>query len=612
MYKDSNNIIKALDRYFNRQKKIISSLFIDEQTAMELLIDIDFKVKGYLINLFGKEKKITVKGGCFNDLLPYLNKGNPYSDSVIYSYWTYRGESDIYKVEEKNGEWRRNFFYKGKRWSEDWRKDNFYHFFKFFENISNGKNPVEFFIELGTNSKEKKICVQFFDKELPTSPDKNTIFFPSIKYFSKHNKIKEFILLVARLKKAIADENFISTKNKNYGDEYFKKTFKPKFDSAYKEFATDSELGKIVYYLVSLIKKTFNLMSEDKIRSQIVNVILTLLYFDQPYKIHFFLPQRNGLNNDVSENTKRESKKLISPCLIITTHQSKNISETSIEKFSNLISVLIKHSELEQEIWNKRKELLPTYHGFKGEYLEIEERYLRLAEIIISIIKAISDEHNREDKFNKIAFFYDLYRTKEFDSFFHKVIEIANKKNNNTKQEKLRHKLFSKILRSGDKKNIDKLFNKLTDVVGARIVCVFESNTKIILDKLDELNNNGQIKIVDKKDYEPSRTNNNFYRSYHRTMILGNERKKIYEFQDLQRMKCELQIRTLLQDAWANASHHLTYKRKYPKQLLEVQNKILPKFEELSKSLIPYDKGFDKSYKDFQEVWKKIQSVHIS
>ena len=127
-------------------------------------------------------------------------------------------------------------------------------------------------------------------------------------------------------------------------------------------------------------------MSEDKIRSQIVNVILTLLYFDQHYKIHFYLPQRNGLNNDVSENTKRESKKLISPCLIITTHQSKNISETSIEKFSNLISVLIKHSELEQEIWNKRKELLPTYHGFKGEYLEIEERYLRLAEIIISII----------------------------------------------------------------------------------------------------------------------------------------------------------------------------------------------------------------------------------
>lgn len=99
---------------------------------------------------------------------------------------------------------------------------------------------------------------------------------------------------------------------------------------------------------------------------------------------------------------------------------------------------------------------------------------------------------------------------------------------------------------------------QLTDISGVRVILYFESDVekvcKIIEDAFDVDKGNS----LNKEDLLS--TNQVGYRSVHLVCELGNVRTSLPEFSNFKNMKCEFQIRTVLQHAWAELAHDRNYK----------------------------------------------------
>jgi len=123
---------------------------------------------------------------------------------------------------------------------------------------------------------------------------------------------------------------------------------------------------------------------------------------------------------------------------------------------------------------------------------------------------------------------------------------------------------------------IENVEEKLFDIVGARIICSFESD---IYDLVNIIKKSSIIKVIEEKDYiaNPKKSG---YRSYHLLVEvpveLINEKCIV---------KAEIQIRTMAMDLWASLEHKIKYKAK--SIVSDETNKILL---EASESLYNLDK----------------------
>jgi ppGpp synthetase/RelA/SpoT-type nucleotidyltranferase len=119
-----------------------------------------------------------------------------------------------------------------------------------------------------------------------------------------------------------------------------------------------------------------------------------------------------------------------------------------------------------------------------------------------------------------------------------------------------RIKKLSSLLDKARRKNIEKPFEQIHDIVGFRIVCLF-------LTDLDD------IKKIIFKEFEVFETDDKVndmevnifgYMSLH----LKAKLKSSFESpcgEDIKKILFEIQVRTIAQDAWASISHHLDYKK---------------------------------------------------
>jgi len=94
----------------------------------------------------------------------------------------------------------------------------------------------------------------------------------------------------------------------------------------------------------------------------------------------------------------------------------------------------------------------------------------------------------------------------------------------------------------------------MTDLSGARVVYFYPDDLPTI-DKLvvDEL------EVIEKPGFDEMETDRFGYRAAHYVVRLGR-RTSGARYDDLKDKVCEIQVRTVLQDAWANFSHYLAYK----------------------------------------------------
>jgi putative GTP pyrophosphokinase len=122
---------------------------------------------------------------------------------------------------------------------------------------------------------------------------------------------------------------------------------------------------------------------------------------------------------------------------------------------------------------------------------------------------------------------------------------------------KTRIKSADSIIDKLERKNIDftieNVEEHLFDIVGARIVCSFESD---VFDLVNIIKKSSIIKVIDEKDYinnpKPSG-----YRSYHLLVEIPVEL-----INGKYNIKAEIQIRTMAMDLWASLEHKIKYKSK--------------------------------------------------
>lgn len=100
---------------------------------------------------------------------------------------------------------------------------------------------------------------------------------------------------------------------------------------------------------------------------------------------------------------------------------------------------------------------------------------------------------------------------------------------------------------------IENVENQLCDIVGARIVCSFESD---VFDLINIIKKSSIINVIDEKDYI-NNPKSSGYRSYHLIVEVPVEL-----INGKYKVKCEIQIRTMAMDLWASLEHKIKYKAK--------------------------------------------------
>jgi len=119
--------------------------------------------------------------------------------------------------------------------------------------------------------------------------------------------------------------------------------------------------------------------------------------------------------------------------------------------------------------------------------------------------------------------------------------------------------------------------NHITDLIGLRVVSLYESDVEKIKDVL--ANEFEVIEITDKiKDIE-SKESSFGYKGLHVDLKLKAPRETMREYSRYSDFRFEVQIRTIIQDAWSVLDHKIKYKKSIPLPLKRRINTLAALFE---------------------------------
>jgi len=169
------------------------------------------------------------------------------------------------------------------------------------------------------------------------------------------------------------------------------------------------------------------------------------------------------------------------------------------------------------------------------------------------------------------------------------------------------HHISSRVKdRHSLEKKIEKKENKylgigeITDVVGCRIISFFEDDVDKIVDILQgEFNVDVNNSVNKKEMIEPEKFG---YVSYHIVCSINDKRLELAEYKRYKGIKFEIQIRSILQHAWAEIEHDLGYKSS-----ADVPKKIRRKFSRIAGLLETADENFCEIKQSLEEYNTKIK-----
>lgn len=162
---------------------------------------------------------------------------------------------------------------------------------------------------------------------------------------------------------------------------------------------------------------------------------------------------------------------------------------------------------------------------------------------------------------------------------------------------KNRDSLKTKII---SKDHYDRI-EDITDIIGVRIITYFSDQVDEIAKLmerefvLDKQNSIDKRKVADPNYFG--------YSSLHYVMRMNGDRMQFFEYRCFEKVKFEIQIRTILQHAWAEIEHDLGYKtnRALPKQYIR-------DFSRLSGLLELADMEFYRIKKEIDEYKTKAEN----
>ena len=173
--------------------------------------------------------------------------------------------------------------------------------------------------------------------------------------------------------------------------------------------------------------------------------------------------------------------------------------------------------------------------------------------------------------------------------------------------DSLRKKLLDRGLEDSDE-----MESEIKDLAGCRII--FYTNSDVNL-----FNQTGLMRenfdILDSILHYPGRENrdaNELYMANHYLVKLRLERLALPEYTHLADMRCEVQVQTILNHAWAEMAHDTIYKSPqlggFGTNALEAVNRRLDKVAR--KYLLPAGYEFDKIVREFQRLKEGKNSSH--
>ncbi|MDQ1612533.1 MAG: pyrophosphokinae [Pyrinomonadaceae bacterium] len=207
--------------------------------------------------------------------------------------------------------------------------------------------------------------------------------------------------------------------------------------------------------------------------------------------------------------------------------------------------------------WDERPEIIRAF-------IEIRPQYEHLCSEIDYILRKRMNDHNIE--FSTIT-----SRAKTLKSFTEKL----------------------------SRKQYDEPLKNVTDLAGVRLVYLYKSDRPDI-EKIIE----AEFEVIEMVDKVEEQEVDKFgYGALHYLVNLGRKSSGA-RYDDLKGLICEIQVRTVLQDAWAIIDHHLSYKHEsdVPKVLKRKLNSLSGLFETA-------DDQFDRVRKEQEEYRQTIKST---
>ncbi|MHA7110325.1 GTP pyrophosphokinase [Sunxiuqinia elliptica] len=139
---------------------------------------------------------------------------------------------------------------------------------------------------------------------------------------------------------------------------------------------------------------------------------------------------------------------------------------------------------------------------------------------------------------------------------------------------KFNRKYVSKI----SEENRDyQIIDSLSDFIGIRVVCLYVRDVNLIREELKRYFI--EVAITDKTDQLESTDDKFGYKSLHLDLKLNSEYCKKVELIPYANVRFELQIRTIIQDAWSVLDHKIKYKKSIPQSLKRRINRLSALFE---------------------------------
>jgi ppGpp synthetase/RelA/SpoT-type nucleotidyltranferase len=161
-----------------------------------------------------------------------------------------------------------------------------------------------------------------------------------------------------------------------------------------------------------------------------------------------------------------------------------------------------------------------------------------------------------------------------------------------------RAKTLKSFLEKIQRKKYESPFSQITDFAGVRVVCLYLQDINLIeeiirkefeiLEKVDKLNDKGTDRFG--------------YGAMHFVAKLGKGSLGA-RYDDLRELVCEIQVRTVLQDAWAIIDHHLIYK-----QEADVPPQVIRKLNSLAGLLETADDQFEQVRKERRVYVTNVRS----
>lgn len=161
--------------------------------------------------------------------------------------------------------------------------------------------------------------------------------------------------------------------------------------------------------------------------------------------------------------------------------------------------------------------------------------------------------------------------------------------------------LSGKLSRPG--KSYDKL-DQVTDLAGLRIITYFHDDVDRVLSLVDQEFVVDNELSVDRRKSDPTVFG---YVSVHRICSLTAARLQLPEYRAFNRLKCEIQVRSILQHAWAEIEHDLGYKT-----AAELPRPLRRRFSKLSALLELGDDEFARLREDLDSYRDQMQDQVVA